>query len=87
MLIILHPRLPTPNIIGSDVPHAVSLTLLAGVGHWLLGSVEPAILGSLPTGSMPGILLGSWTTVRVPDRPLRLILAAVLLAVGGWLVV
>jgi uncharacterized membrane protein YfcA len=87
VLIILYPRLPTPNIIGSDIAHAVPLTLLAGVGHWLLGSVDFAILGSLLTGSIPGIVLGSWTTVRVPDRPLRMILAAVLLVVGGRLVV
>jgi uncharacterized protein len=87
VLIILYPKLPTPNIIGSDIAHAVPLTLLAGIGHWLLGSVDFAILGSLLTGSIPGIVLGSWTTVRVPDRPLRLMLAAVLLVVGGRLVV
>jgi uncharacterized membrane protein YfcA len=87
VLIILYPRLPTPNIIGSDIAHAVPLTLLAGTGHWLLGSVDLAILGSLLTGSIPGIVLGSLTTVRVPDRPLRLILAAVLVVVGGRLVV
>jgi uncharacterized protein len=87
VLIILYPRLPTPNIIGSDIAHAVPLTLLAGIGHWLLGSVDLAILGSLLTGSIPGIVLGSWATVRVPERPLRLILAAVLFVVGGRLVV
>jgi uncharacterized protein len=86
MLIILYPRLPTPHVVGSDIAHAVPLTLLAGIGHWLLGSVEWTILGSLLAGSIPGIMLASWTTVRVPDRPLRLLLAAVLLVVGARLV-
>ncbi len=87
LLLILYRQLPTPNIVGSDIAHAVPLTLLAGCGHWLLGSVDLAILGSLLTGSIPGIVLGSLTMVRVPDRPLRLTLATVLLVVGSRLVV
>jgi uncharacterized membrane protein YfcA len=86
LLLILYRRLPTPRIVGSDIAHALPLTLLAGIGHSFLGSVDVEILGSLLTGSIPGIVLGSWTTVRVPDRPLRMILAAVLLVVGGRLV-
>jgi uncharacterized protein len=86
MLIILYPRLPTPHIVGSDIAHAVPLTLLAGIGHWILGSVKWPILGSLLVGSIPGIMLASLATVRVPDRALRLALAAVLLLVGGRLV-
>lgn len=86
VLIILYPRLPTPNIVGSDIAHAVPLTLLAGIGHAVLGSVKWAILGSLLAGSVPGIMLASLATVRVPDRALRLVLAAVLLVVGGRLV-
>jgi uncharacterized protein len=87
VLIILYPRLPTPHIVGSDIAHAVPLTLLAGIGHWLLGSADLAILGSLLAGSIPGIVLGSLTSVRVADRPLRLSLAAVLFVVGARLVI
>jgi uncharacterized membrane protein YfcA len=86
VLLILYRQLPTPRIVGSDIAHALPLTLFAGIGHSFLGSVDLAILGSLLTGSIPGIVLGSWTTVRVPDRPLRLLLATVLLVVGGRLV-
>jgi uncharacterized protein len=86
-LIILYPRLSTPRIVGSDIAHAVPLTLIAGAGHWLIGSVDMAILGSLLTGSIPGIVVGSWLTIRVPDRALRLTLAAVLFVVGGRLVI
>lgn len=86
-LIILYPRLSTPRIVGSDIAHAVPLTLIGGSGHWLMGSVDTAILGSLLTGSIPGIAVGSWMTIRVPDRALRLALAAVLFSVGGRLVI
>jgi uncharacterized protein len=86
-LIILYPRLSTPRIVGSDIAHAVPLTLTAGIGHWIIGSVDTAILGSLLTGSIPGIVVGSWMTIRVPDRALRLALAAVLFIVGGRLVI
>ena len=58
-LIILYPQLPTARIVGCDIAHAVPLTLLAGVGHWILGSVDTVILGSLLTGSIPGIIVGS----------------------------
>jgi uncharacterized membrane protein YfcA len=86
-LIILYPRLSTPSIVGSDIAHAVPLTLIAGIGHWIISSVDTAILGSLLTGSIPGIVVGSWMTIHVPDRALRLALAAVLFIVGGRLVI
>lgn len=86
-LIILYPELSIPRIVGSDIAHAVPLTLIAGIGHWLLGSIDTVVFGALLTGSIPGIVVGSWTTIRVPDRILRLVLAAVLFVVGGRLVI
>jgi uncharacterized protein len=85
-LILLYPRLPTVRIVGSDIAHAVPLTLLAGMGHWLLGSVDWGILGGLLTGSLPGIVIGSYIATRVPDLVLRPLLATTLLLVGGRLV-
>jgi uncharacterized protein len=85
-LILLYPRLATPSIVGSDIAHAVPLTLVAGSGHWIIGSIDTSILGSLLVGSIPGILLGSYAAVRIPDRALRLTLATVLVIVGGRLV-
>jgi uncharacterized membrane protein YfcA len=86
-LIVLYPELPTRRIVGSDIAHAVPLTLIAGTGHWILGAVDTSILSSLLMGSIPGIVVGSWMTIRVPDRVLRLVLAAVLFVVGGRLVI
>jgi hypothetical protein len=84
-LILLYPRLPTARIVGSDIAHAVPLTLAAGVGHWIMGSIDGHILGSLLVGSIPGIVVGSYAAARVPDRALRFTLAAVLAVVGGRL--
>jgi hypothetical protein len=74
------------RIVGSDIVHAVPLTLIAGAGHWLIGSINFSILGSLLVGSIPGIIIGSYLAVRVPDILLRFSLAAVLIIVGGRLV-
>jgi uncharacterized membrane protein YfcA len=85
-LVLLYPRLPTKSIVGSDIAHAVPLTLVAGIGHWLLGSLDWPMLGSLLTGSIPGIVLGSYLAAKVPDSVLRTVLAVVLTVVGGRLV-
>jgi uncharacterized membrane protein YfcA len=85
-LILLYPRLPIATVVGSDIAHAVPLTLIAGLGHWVLGSVNGSMLASLLVGSLPGIVLGSFLAVRVPDAFLRLLLAAVLVIVGVRLV-
>ncbi len=84
-LLLLYPRLPLGRIVGSDIAHAVPLTLVAGAGHWVLGSVDLALLLSLLTGSIPGIVLGSRMATRVPESILRQILATVLVLVGGRL--
>jgi uncharacterized protein len=86
VLLLLYPRLPMARIVGSDIAHAVPLTLIAGVGHWFLGSVNLTMLTSLLFGSIPGIVLGSLMAVRVPEWVLRPLLAAVLALVGGTLV-
>jgi uncharacterized membrane protein YfcA len=85
VLLLLYPDLPIARVVGSDIAHAVPLTLVAGLGHWLLGSIDWPLFGSLLVGSLPGIVLGSYVSVRVPDRALRLSLAAVLFVAGGRL--
>ena len=87
VLILLYPNLPITRVVGSDIAHAVPLTLLAGLGHWLIGSVNGTMLAALLLGSMPGIVLGSHFAGRVPEKLIRILLAAVLLVVGGRLVI
>ena len=84
-LILLYPELPIARIVGSDIAHAVPLTLVAGAGHLLLGSVDTTMLGALLMGSLPGIFVGSTLAPRVPDPALRWILASVLILVAARL--
>jgi uncharacterized membrane protein YfcA len=85
-LIMLYPQLPMARIVGSDIAHAVPLTLIAGTGHWMMGSVDWHIMGSLLVGSLPGIFVGSYFAIRVPERALRLVLATTLFVVASRIV-
>jgi len=82
-LLLLYPRLPMVSIVGSDIAHAVPLTLVAGAGHWALGAVDWQLMGVLLLGSLPGIAIGSYSAARVPQTVLRVALAAILLVVAG----
>jgi len=86
VLLTLYPKMATVRIVGTDIAHAVPLTLLAGAGHWWLGSVDWALLASLLVGSIPGIMIASHFAARVPDRVLRPLMAGTLALVGGRLV-
>jgi uncharacterized membrane protein YfcA len=77
-LVLLYPRLPIARIVGSDIAHAVPLTLVAGIGHWLLGSIDISIFSSLIVGSIPGIIISSYVASRIPERVLRFAMAVVL---------
>lgn len=81
-LLLLYPRLPMARIVGSDIAHAVPLTLVAGAGHWALGAVDWHLMGVLLMGSLPGIMVGSYSAVRMPEAALRFTLAAILLVVA-----
>jgi hypothetical protein len=81
-LVLLYPSLPVARIVGSDIAHAVPLTLVSGAGHWLLGSVDVTMLGSLLLGSLPGIVIASNLAPRAPEPVLRYLLATVLIFVA-----
>jgi hypothetical protein len=81
-LLILYPRLPVARIAASDIAHAVPLTLIAGLGHWWMGSVDFGLMLALLAGSIPGIVIGSLFSSRTSDAVLRPILALTLLVVA-----
>lgn len=85
-LFLLYPLLPTVRLVGTEIAHAVPLTLLAGLGHAGFGSVDWPLLGNLLIGSLPGIYVGSHLSNRVADHYLRPALAGMLLFVGAKLV-
>jgi uncharacterized membrane protein YfcA len=61
--------------------------LVAGFGHWLIGSIKFGTLGLLLIGSIPGIIIGSYFAPRLPENWLRPLLALVLVIVGLRLVI
>jgi uncharacterized membrane protein YfcA len=81
-LAFLYPRLPTLKIVGTDIAHAVPLALLAGLGHWWLGSINFPLLFSLVLGSIPGVILGSVSARFTPEVALRSALGVMLAVVG-----
>ncbi|MBB5191027.1 hypothetical protein HNQ50_001750 [Silvimonas terrae] len=85
-LFLLYPLIPTSRLVGTEIAHAVPLTLVAGLGHAGLGNLDWGILGFLLIGSLPGIYLGSQLSGRLPDRLLRPLLALMLALVGSKLV-
>jgi uncharacterized membrane protein YfcA len=82
VLMLLYPLLPLPRIVAADIAYAVPLTLVAGLGHAGLGSVDWPLLGKLLAGSLPGIWLGSHLVLKTPDRVIRGVLS-LLLAYAG----
>ena len=86
VLLLVYPLLPLPRIIGADIAYAVPLTLLAGLGHATLGSVDWPLLGLLLAGSLPGIWLGSRLVARTPERLIRSALSVLLAWAGAKLV-
>ncbi|MDH0647152.1 sulfite exporter TauE/SafE family protein [Pseudomonas sp. GD03858] len=81
-LFLLYPFLVTRRLVGTEIAHAVPLTLVAGLGHAGMGNMDWSLLGYLLLGSLPGIYLGSHLTGRVSDRVLRPCLATMLLLIG-----
>jgi uncharacterized membrane protein YfcA len=81
-LALLYPELEPPHIAGSDIAHAVPLTAVATIGHAWLGTIDSTLLVALLCGGLPGIVLGSLASRRVPIRALRLMLMATLALAG-----
>jgi hypothetical protein len=86
VLLILYPKLPLQRIVASDIAYAVPLTLVAGLGHASLGTVNWQMLGLLLCGSVPGIWLGSLAVSKAPERVIRSALCVLLTYAGGRLV-
>ncbi len=85
-LFFLYPLLPTPKLVGTEIAHAVPLTLVAGIGHASMGNLDLGLLAQLLMGSLPGIYFGSLLSGKVPDLLLRNAIAIMLFMVGYKLV-
>lgn len=79
MLVYLYPlRLNASRLVGTDLAHAIPLTLIAGLGHLTLGNVDFKLLCSLLVGSIPGVIVGSLISTRAPLKWIRYAIAIVL---------
>jgi hypothetical protein len=85
-LFFLYPLLATPRLVGTEIAHAVPLTLVAGLGHATMGNLDFQLLGQLLMGSLPGIYVGGMLSGKVPDLFLRNAIAVMLFFVGYKLV-
>ncbi|WP_298144632.1 sulfite exporter TauE/SafE family protein [uncultured Acinetobacter sp.] len=81
-LVLMFPNLPMIRIIGSDVVHAVLLTLVAGLGYMSAGNVDYALLGWLLCGSIPAIVVGTLVSSRLPEKIIRKVLGLTLCVIG-----
>ncbi len=82
VLLMLHSRLSAVRIVGTDIAHAVPLTLIAGLGYLGGGFVDPVLLLSLLLGSLPAIHLGTRVGHLLPERILRVALVMILGSLG-----
>jgi len=82
LILLLYPRLAAHRLVGTDIAHAVPLTLVAGIGHATLGHVDWSLLAALLIGSLPGIWLGAQLTRRMPENLMRALLCASLVTAG-----
>ena len=84
-MLLIYP-LTAPKIVGTDMLHAALLLWVAGAGHLLHGNVNLHAMAWLLVGSIPGVLLGSNLSIRVPERSLRIVFSFVLILSGIRLV-
>jgi len=82
LILLLNPHLEARRLVGTDIAHAVPLTLVAGIGHATLGHVDWSLLGALLVGSIPGIWIGAQLTRQLPDRLIRALLCVSLVTAG-----
>jgi len=85
-LLLIYPKIGITKIVGTDIAHAVPLTLVAGIGHASLGTVDYSLLGVLLIGSIPGIYIGSHLSSKVSEQSVRYVLALILIYVGQKLI-
>jgi hypothetical protein len=82
VLALFYKKLPAAQAVGTDVMHGAVLATVAAIAHGSAGRVDVSMLASLLAGSLPGVLLGGWLCARLPGRPLRVGIAAMLAITG-----
>ena len=86
ILLLLYPIAPA-IIVGTDIAHATVLSLVVGLAHMTQGNVDFGLAGTLLLGSIPGVLIGSRVAPWLPGKPLKMVLAVMLIFVGVRLLI
>jgi uncharacterized protein len=87
-LLALYPlRLPSDRLVATDIAHALPITIMGAAGHALFGSVDLSVLACLLVGSIPGVVLASRATIRLPQALTRMLIAIMLAVVSERLFV
>src|SRR4028118_70439 len=81
ILLLLYPLAPA-IVVGTDIAHATVLSLVVGLAHMTQGNVDFGLAGSLLLGGIPGVLIGSRIAPWLPGKPLKTVLAVMLIFVG-----
>lgn len=84
-MLLVYP-LTARKIVGTDMLHAAMLLWVAGTGHLIHGNVDLHAMAWLLVGSIPGVLLGSQLSIKVPENALRIAFAFILVLSGIKLV-
>jgi uncharacterized membrane protein YfcA len=87
MLLLMFYSFPPRMMVGTDIMHAVILTGVTSLMHFRIHNIDPYLVGALVIGSIPGGLLGSQLSTRMPTVWLRRILCTVLLATGARMLI
>ena len=83
LLLLIYPKHAPIRLVGSDLAHAVIITAIAGAGHASLGTVDYSLLGYLLVGALPGIWVGSKIGFKLSEKPLKRLIAGLLIFIGG----
>ncbi len=86
ILLLLYPLAPA-IVVGTDIAHATVLSLVVGLAHMTQGNVDFGLAGSLLLGGIPGVLVGSRVAPWLPGKPLKTVLAIMLIFVGVRLLI
>jgi uncharacterized protein len=86
VLVALYPlRLTSDRLVATDIAHALPITAIGAAGHAILGHVDLRVLACLLVGSIPGVLIASRATIRLPSQFTRALIAIMLALVSARL--
>ena len=87
LVALISPAPHSDRLVATDIAHALPITAMAAAGHTILGHVDLRVLACLLLGSIPGVILATRATIRVPPRLTRTLIAIMLAFVSERLFV